>query len=299
MKKELDRKFGPQNGSTIVLSHGRLHTQPDMFDEYPDATKVQGAGTHEDFLKLVGQMKCMCCTIGRACDSNANEHDTPFKRAVAFSGNPRAQVVLVGEAPGRNEWQAGTPFIGKSGRLLRDYLVQSGFEGGHLAFMNCVMCRPTDLVEGFHKDRPPTQKEVKACMGNLLKQLELVSPFIVVAVGRIAATSLFGLTPSIPIDKIRGRPFVVRGLRWKRYNRDTYHHPVGYVTYHPASCLGNRDSDGSKKSAMRMDLEKLNSLFLDPKSIPYLDGSEPLFSPDSIVKIGQAPGDAPNDTTCH
>ena len=137
-------------------------------------------------------------------------------------GDEKAKWLFVGEGPGRNEDQQGKPFVGPAGKLLDNMLLSIGVKRGENAYIaNIVKCRPTD-ANG--RDRPPTPEESAACMPYLERQIELIQPAVIVALGKTAALSLLQLDPATPVSKLRG----------------TVHRYAGrplIVTYHPAYLL--------------------------------------------------------------
>lgn len=137
-------------------------------------------------------------------------------------GDPKANWLFVGEGPGRNEDLKGEPFIGPAGKLLDNMLLAMGLRRGSNAFItNIVKCRPTG-PDG--RDRPPTPEEAAACLPYLQRQIALIQPAIIVALGKTAALSLLGLEPDTPVGSLRGKVHRYAGL------------PL-VVTYHPAYLL--------------------------------------------------------------
>ena len=139
-------------------------------------------------------------------------------QAVWGVGNPRTKVLLIGEAPGKNEDEQGEPFVGRSGQLLDKMLAVVDLDRKRNIYItNIVKCRPPE-------NRDPTPAEAASCRPFLERQLALIQPRIILAVGRIAAQNL--LNTDVPIGKLRSR----------------IHH-VGpeqlplVVTYHPAYLL--------------------------------------------------------------
>lgn len=145
-------------------------------------------------------------------------------KAVFGVGDEKANWLFVGEGPGRNEDQRGEPFVGQAGKLLDNMLLAMGLKRGENAYIaNIVKCRPTD---GSGRDRPPTPLEAATCMPYLERQIALIQPTVIVALGKTAALSLLGLDPETPVGKLRG----------------TVHEFAGrplIVTYHPAYLLRN------------------------------------------------------------
>jgi DNA polymerase len=132
-------------------------------------------------------------------------------------GNPEADWMIVGEAPGQEEDRRGEPFVGRAGKLLDEMLRSLGLDRESVFIANILKCRPPN-------NRDPAADEAAACRNYLERQIDLVSPRIILAVGRIAAQQLLGTDD--PVGRMRGRKHVLgdRGL------------PV-VVTYHPAYLL--------------------------------------------------------------
>jgi uracil-DNA glycosylase family 4 len=136
-------------------------------------------------------------------------------------GPDTADLVIVGEAPGRDEVRQGTPFVGASGRLLNATLREVGLPRERVYVTNVVMCRPTD---SSGKDSPPTKEMIRSCYSRLVAEIRSRSPKIVLCVGATAAQVL--LNTSSPITEVKG------SLNW---NED-----IGcfvLATYHPAAVL--------------------------------------------------------------
>ena len=132
-------------------------------------------------------------------------------------GRPDADCMFIGEAPGAEEDARGEPFVGRAGKLLDAMLAAIGLKRGDVYIANIVKCRPP-------RNRDPHTDEVAACSGYLRRQIEAVSPRLLVATGRVAAQSLLSTTK--PIGRLRGRTY--------RYGEDRL--PV-IVMYHPAYFL--------------------------------------------------------------
>jgi len=137
-------------------------------------------------------------------------------------GDEKARWLFIGEGPGFNEDKQGEPFVGNAGKLLDNMLLAMGLRRGENTFVaNIVKCRPTG-PDG--KDRPPSDEEAAACMPYLQRQIALIQPTVIVALGKTAAVRLLGLDPATPVAKLRG----------------TVHEYAGrplVVTYHPAYLL--------------------------------------------------------------
>lgn len=131
------------------------------------------------------------------------------------AGNPEAGLMFVGEAPGEEEDRQGVPFVGEAGQLLTRIIEAMKLRREEVYICNTVKCRPP-------RNRQPTVEEMAECAPYLQKQIEIVRPRIICALGRIAAQAL--LQTSAPLRELRGRLHEYRGI------------PV-LVTYHPAALL--------------------------------------------------------------
>lgn len=141
-------------------------------------------------------------------------------------GNRQAEWMVIGEAPGADEDAQGEPFVGRAGQLLNSMLRAIGLERSQVFIANILKCRPPN-------NREPSPEEAAHCTPYLDRQIELVRPRIILAVGRIAAQNL--LQTDTPIGRMRGRV----------YSYGPRQVPV-VVTYHPAYLLR---SPGEKRKA--------------------------------------------------
>ena len=133
-------------------------------------------------------------------------------------GNPNAELMFVGEGPGRDEDLQGEPFVGRAGQLLTDIITKGmGMKREDVYIANVVKCRPPD-------NRNPEPDEVASCEPFLKKQIELVRPRIIIGLGKFAVQTL--LQSKIPITKVRG-------------NWHSYHGIKLMPTFHPAYLLRN------------------------------------------------------------
>ena len=132
-------------------------------------------------------------------------------------GNPHADIVIVGEAPGKNEDLQGEPFVGRGGKLLDKILETINLNRKKVFILNVLKCRPPD-------NRDPKPQEISECEPYLKKQLQLINPKLIVALGRIAAMTLLRTKDSLTN---------MRNKIHKYENIDLI------VTYHPAALLRN------------------------------------------------------------
>ena len=126
------------------------------------------------------------------------------------SGNPDADVMFVGEGPGKQEDEQGLPFVGRSGQLLEQLLGEIGLAREDVYIGNVVKCRPP-------KNRDPRPDEIEACKGYLRSQLQLVQPKVVVTLGNFASKLL--LRTETGITRLRGTPYEW----WGRFLVPTFH----------------------------------------------------------------------------
>jgi DNA polymerase len=144
------------------------------------------------------------------------------QHAVPGVGDRAARWLFVGEGPGRNEDLQGEPFVGPAGQLLDNMLRALDLARGKDTYIaNIVKCRP---VGADGRDRPPTPDEVDACMPYLRRQIALIRPQVIIALGKTAAVSLLGLPADTALAGLRGEPREFDGI------------PL-VVTYHPAYLL--------------------------------------------------------------
>ena len=139
--------------------------------------------------------------------------------AVPGEGVPNPEVMVIGEGPGANEDRQGEPFVGRAGRLLNAMLLALGLAREEVFITNTVKCRPPG-------NRDPEPAETERCGPFLDRQIELVEPRVILAVGRVAAQII--LDTNAPLARLRGREH--------RYPRSGRHVPV-IATYHPAYLL--------------------------------------------------------------
>ncbi len=164
-------------------------------------------GSAESLEQLDKQIcSCMKCPLGST--------RTKFVFGV---GNPRATLMLVGEAPGADEDAQGEPFVGRAGQLLNKILEAIHFKREDVYICNILKCRPPG-------NRKPAPEEVAQCLPYLQKQVELIRPKVILCLGLTAAENLLQTTESL--GSLRGRVLRYEGI------------PL-MVTYHPAALLRN------------------------------------------------------------
>lgn len=162
------------------------------------------------------------------------------QRTVFGAGAPGAALMIVGEGPGADEDAQGEPFVGRAGKLLDDMLASIGASREDNVFItNVVKCRPPG-------NRDPEPDEVAACRGYLDRQIELIQPQLILALGRVAAQCLLG--SRAPLSRLRGS-----------LHRLGAGGPPLWVTYHPAYLL----REPSEKRKSWADLQRVHRLLRD------------------------------------
>jgi uracil-DNA glycosylase family 4 len=172
-------------------------------------------------------VRCKLCNLGR--------------RQVVFGvGNPRARLMFVGEAPGEDEDRQGEPFVGRAGQLLTRIIEAINLTRDQVYIANVIKCRPPG-------NRNPEPDEVSVCEPFLFRQLEIIKPRVVVALGKFAAQCLLRTTD--PITRLRGREFEYRGATL-------------IPTFHPAYLLRNP----SAKREVWEDMKKVRAILVEDAS---------------------------------
>lgn len=149
---------------------------------------------------------CQNCALGKT--------RTKFVFGV---GNPNADAMLIGEAPGRDEDLQGEPFVGRAGKLLNDILKAVNFKREEVYIANILKCRPPN-------NRDPLPLEMETCIPYLHKQIELIQPKVILCLGRVAANGL--LDKKLSLGQLRESTYEFNGIKVM-------------ATYHPAALLRN------------------------------------------------------------
>ena len=235
---DLMRTLGATGKNASLKSSGRSSNQPGGWREVlaaqdvtPDAVERTPRGaassptsqqpaqverkliSDSEIMEMVGLdavagavESCMRCPLYRTAN-----------RGVPGAGNPQAKLVCIGEGPGANEDEQGLPFVGAAGQLLTKILAAVDLGRDDVFITNVVKHRPPG-------NRNPANEEIEACTPYLIRQLEIIKPKVIVALGTFAAQTL--LNTKTPIGKLRGEVHRFHGI------------PV-VVTYHPAALLRN------------------------------------------------------------
>jgi DNA polymerase len=164
-----------------------------------------------------------------------NLHKTR-KNTVFGEGDPDSDIMIIGEAPGREEDEVGRPFIGRAGKLLNEFLKSIGLNRDLVFIVNTIKCRPPE-------NRDPETVEINACSDYLDQQINIIKPKVLVLLGKIAANRLLG--EDIPMSELRLKKFFI----------DKYDIPI-IVFYHPAYILRSP----SQKKKVWDDLQYLKGI---------------------------------------
>jgi uracil-DNA glycosylase family 4 len=198
---------------SLPMVHG-----PSLFDA---ADRVEG-DTLERIRTDIGD--CTRCRLHKA------------RTNIVFGvGNPKAELVFVGEGPGHDEDLQGIPFVGRAGKLLTQMIEAMGLQRDEVYICNVVKCRPPE-------NRQPEKDEIATCSPFLLRQLGVLSPQAIVCLGACAAQTLLGTHASI--SKYRGQWFDFHGSKLM-------------ATYHPAYLLRNPAAKGEVWNDLKKVLVQL------------------------------------------
>jgi DNA polymerase len=176
-----------------------VETESHLFKE-----DFQKAETLDEVYDLIKD--CTKCSLGETRN-----------KFVFGSGNPNADVMLIGEAPGAEEDKQGLPFVGRAGKLLTDILKAINFSREDVYIANILKCRPPN-------NRDPKPDEIETCRPHLNKQMDLIKPKVILCLGKVAANSLLNKRESL--SNFRGNVY-------------EYNNTKVMVTYHPAALLRN------------------------------------------------------------
>lgn len=174
-------------------------------------------------------------------------HKQGRKQIVFGVGNPTAELMFVGEGPGADEDEKGEPFVGRAGQLLNNMIKAMGIEREHVYIANIVKCRPPG-------NRQPERDECATCSPFLMRQIAVVKPKVIVALGATAAKTLLAMNSSM--IQLRGRFYDFRpaGVRSNDPNWDGCKLAV---TYHPAFLLRDPRQKGEAWKDLQMVMKEL------------------------------------------
>ena len=219
-----------QNGIEALTKLGRVvasdkrSIQPDRIPAKRSSGRPSGGravASAPDLESLASA--CSSCAACPLADQRTN--------VVFGEGDPQADLMFIGEGPGHDEDASGRPFVGRAGALLTRIIKAMGYDRSQVYIANVVKCRPPG-------NRDPEPGEAAACRPWLDRQIELIKPKVIVALGRVAANNLLG--EEKPISRIRGRWLDLNGIDLM-------------PTFHPSYLLRNE----SKKREVWTDMKKI------------------------------------------
>ncbi|MDD5600570.1 MAG: uracil-DNA glycosylase [Actinomycetota bacterium] len=190
-------------------------------------------------------------------DCNRCELSKSRTKFVFGSGSAYAEIMFVGEAPGKNEDLQGLPFVGQAGKLLDELLGSIGYERSEVFIANVLKCRPPG-------NRDPKVDEVNICKGYLIEQIKIIDPKIICTMGRYSTRLL--------LNTDRG----INGLRGKVYKIDNR---IIMPINHPAAALYTP----SRMDILRQDFQKIKKLIDSGGDLSCVDGE--ILNPENEVKI--------------
>ncbi len=208
-KKEIESNMKPEKSSSVI-------TDTKSLQQFSHITNL------EDLDKEINT--CQLCGLGATRN-----------KFVFGDGNPNADLLLIGEAPGAEEDKTGIPFVGRAGKLLNDILKAINFEREDIYIANILKCRPP-------KNRDPLPSEREVCKPHLYKQIELIKPKVILCLGKVAANVMLNNKDSL--TKMRGSIHEINGIKTM-------------VTFHPAALLRNPNW----KKPTWEDVQKLRKLY--------------------------------------
>jgi DNA polymerase len=199
---------------------------PDLFAEPAGERAEARAASQAEALKLIRADlgECTRCKL----------HGQGRRQIVYGVGNPQAELMFIGEAPGRDEDIQGEPFVGRAGQLLTKMIESINLRREDVYIANVIKCRPPE-------NRSPEPDEIASCEPFLFRQLDAIRPKVVVALGAVAVKAL--LKSDAPISRLRGKVIDFRGSKL-------------VPTFHPAFLLRSPD----KKREAWEDLKKVRAL---------------------------------------
>jgi DNA polymerase len=232
-QRELGEQMTPRKATAIAMP---IAVEENIF-EVVAAKPEQGVSDPATALKIIREDlgDCTRCVL----------HKQGRKQIVFGVGNPKAELMFVGEGPGADEDQQGEPFVGRAGQLLNNMIKAMGITREQVYIANIVKCRPPG-------NRTPEREECDTCSPFLMRQIAAIEPKVVVALGAVAAKTLLAMNASMM--QLRGRfydfkPAGVRDPNWDGCKLA--------VTYHPAFLLRDPRQKGEAWKDLQMVMREL------------------------------------------
>lgn len=225
-----DLALGAAPGGEGVPPSRRTGRPPPQDESRAPASMPPAAAAPPELEAL--RSKVAACT---ACALHSGRRQTVFG-----VGNPRADWMFVGEGPGEEEDRRGEPFVGRAGKLLDAMLRAMHLDRNTVYIANIVKCRPPN-------NRNPGLDEAAACIPYLKRQIELIAPRLIVALGAVAAQRLLGTDR--PVGAMRGK-----------LHRAAHLEPPVLVTYHPAYLLRSPGQKGKAWEDLQLAMREMDAL---------------------------------------
>ena len=247
-----------ESAPAAVEAEPRMPSQPELREEMPIRKSAVVAADVEENIFEVSTPK----PEQRAADPSAalkiiredlgdctrcKLHKQGRKQIVFGVGNPSAELMFVGEGPGADEDAQGEPFVGRAGQLLNNMIKAMGLRREEVYIANVVKCRPPG-------NRTPERDECDTCLPFLMRQIAVIKPKVVVALGAVAAKNLLAI--NAPMAELRGRfyDFMPAGVR---SNDPSWQGAKLAVTYHPAFLLRDPRQKGEAWTDLQMVMKHL------------------------------------------
>jgi uracil-DNA glycosylase family 4 len=235
----------------VETQHAASLQADDDSNDVPQAAIAHAAGAalgaHAD---RIAQLRAIREDIGDC--TRCALHKLGRTKIVFGVGNPEAELMFIGEGPGADEDAQGEPFVGRAGQLLNKMIEAMGLKREDVYIANVVKCRPPG-------NRTPEKEECDTCLPFLMRQIEVIQPRIIVALGAVAAKNLLGLNDAMA--RLRGRLYDFSPPRSLMSGASAWEGCKLAVTYHPAYLL----RDPRQKAEAWKDLQMvMNYLDLSP-----------------------------------
>jgi len=232
----------PESSEEMMRSAAAVVVPPTVEENMFEAIAVkpeQGVSDPVKALKIVREDlgDCTRCPL----------HKQGRKQIVFGVGNPKAELMFVGEGPGADEDEQGEPFVGRAGQLLNNMIKAMGLQRRQVYIANIVKCRPPG-------NRTPEREECDTCSPFLMRQIAVIKPKVIVALGAVAAKTMLAMSASMA--QLRGRfyDFKPAGVR---SNDPNWQGCKLAVTYHPAFLLRDPRQKGEAWKDLQMVMKEL------------------------------------------
>jgi uracil-DNA glycosylase len=239
-----------------IIPASQAAFQPEMREEMPARKSAVATVAEENIFEVlnpkpefgvadpVAALKLIREDLGDC--TRCKLHKQGRKQIVFGVGNPRAELMFVGEGPGADEDAQGEPFVGRAGQLLNNMIKAMGLRREEVYIANVVKCRPPG-------NRTPERDECETCSPFLMRQIAVVKPKVVVALGAVSAKNLLAI--NAPMSELRGRfyDFMPAGAR----PTSSWQGTKLAVTYHPAFLLRDPRQKGEAWKDLQMVMKYL------------------------------------------